>query len=73
MGNDQTEKAEPDAVARAMAYGVDVTLLIENLKRTPTERIENLERWVAFLEQVRRAGEMKRKSLELKKRVEEKE
>lgn len=62
MENDQTEKAEPDAVARAIAYGVDITLLVENLKRTPTERIENLERWVAFLEQVRRAGEMKRQS-----------
>ncbi len=62
MGNDQAEKTEPDAIARAIAYGVDITLLVENLKRTPTERIENLERWVAFLEEVRRAGEMKRKS-----------
>lgn len=53
--------AEPDAIQRAIAYGVDITLLIENLKLTPTERIDHFLHWLAFAEEVRRAGEAKRR------------
>ena len=35
---------------------VDRTLLRENLKLTPTERLEKLERMLAFVEEARRAG-----------------
>jgi hypothetical protein len=52
---------EPDAIQRAIEYGVDITLLEENLKRTPTERLENF-RWLAFAAEIRRAGEMSRRS-----------
>jgi len=48
------------AVDRAIEFGVDITLLEQNLKLTPTERIEQLERYVVFLEEVRRAGERMR-------------
>lgn len=54
--------SEPDAIQRALEYGVDITLLTENLKRTPAERIENFQRWLAFAEEIRRAGEMSRRS-----------
>ncbi len=55
----QTE-SKPDAIQRAIEYGVDITLLIENLKRTPTERIDNFLRWMAFAEKVRHAGVKRR-------------
>ena len=38
------ESVEPDAVRRAIESGVDVTLLIENLKLTPTERLRKAQR-----------------------------
>jgi len=39
-----TEPALPvSAVERAIAFGVDVTLLIENLRLTPTERVERAQ------------------------------
>ncbi len=50
-----------DAIQRAIEYGVDITLLEENLKRTPAERIEHLESVIAFLEEIRRAGQLKRR------------
>jgi hypothetical protein len=33
------EPVAPSAVERAIAFGVDITLLIENLRLTPTERV----------------------------------
>ena len=53
---------EPDAIQRAIEYGVDITLLQENLKRTPTERLENFQHWLALADEIRRAGEMSRRS-----------
>ncbi len=39
-----TEPASPvSAVERAIAFGVDVTLLIENLRLTPTERVQRAQ------------------------------
>ena len=52
---------QSDAIQRAIEYGVDITLLKENLKRSPTERIENLQRWLAFAAEVQRAGALKRR------------
>jgi hypothetical protein len=47
------------AVERAAAYGVDTTLLIENLRQPPTERLRRgeqaLQSVVAFQEEARRA------------------
>jgi len=37
--------------------GIDLSLLRENLKLTPTERIEKMRRALAFAMEVRRAGE----------------
>ncbi len=34
--------------------GVDATLIAENLRRTPTERLERLQQTLAFVESVRR-------------------
>jgi hypothetical protein len=49
--------SEPDAIERAIEFGVDITLLQENLKRTPAERLrkaqEFLDSVVAFQSQVR--------------------
>ena len=49
------EIEEPDAIQRAIEYGVDITLLKEKLKLTPTERINKaqhaLESMVAFTSQ----------------------
>ena len=51
------ESVEPDAVRRAIESGVDVTLLIENLKLTPTERLRKAQRMldsvVAFQSEIR--------------------
>jgi len=44
----------------AIRFGVDVTLLLENLARTPTERLRRLEQVADFhtmLREARRAGE----------------
>jgi hypothetical protein len=46
---------EKDPVIEAYKPGVDRTLIIENLKLTVEERLDNLERFVAFLEEMRRS------------------
>lgn len=48
-----------DAIERAKEYGLDLTLLYENLNRTPTERIENFVRWLEFVDELRRAKQRK--------------
>ncbi len=48
------------AIERAIEFGVDITLLQQNLKLTPTQRFENFRRWLEFAEHVRRSGQMKR-------------
>lgn len=50
-----------DAIERAKEEGVDVTLLYKNLSRTPTERIENLLRWLEFVEEIKKARQKKDK------------
>ena len=55
------------AVERAIAFGVDITLLIENLRLTPTERLRRGERilksLVAFKNEVERARNLQRDAL----------
>jgi hypothetical protein len=50
---------ETDAVHCAAAYGVDITLLIENLRRSPTDRLRRgekaLQSAVSFREEAKRA------------------
>lgn len=50
---------QPSAVARAIAFGIDITLLTENLRLTPTARLRRGEQFlksvVAFREEVDRA------------------
>jgi hypothetical protein len=47
---------ELDPVIEAYKKDVDRTLLRENLKLTPTERIEKLAGFMQFVEEMRRAG-----------------
>jgi transcriptional regulator with XRE-family HTH domain len=49
-----------DPMVEAYKAGVDQSLLIENLRKTPRERIENLMAMQRFTAQVRRAGEESR-------------
>lgn len=51
---------EPDPVIEAYKKDVDRTLLRENLKRTPDERLDNLAALQAFAAEVRRAGQVAR-------------
>jgi hypothetical protein len=46
----------PDPVVEAYKAGVDRTLFERNLQLTPSERIVQLQRFVAFLAEVREAG-----------------
>jgi len=47
---------EPDPVIEAYKAGIDRTLLRENLRRTPEERLRNLQAWQRFALEWRRAG-----------------
>lgn len=46
-----------DPVIEAYKKGLDMTLILENLKRTPEERLRNLMALQRFAEELRRAGE----------------
>jgi hypothetical protein len=43
---------EYDTIRRAAEYGIDISLLIENLQLTPTQRLERMARVIAFFERV---------------------
>jgi hypothetical protein len=45
-----------DPLQRAVWYGIDLTLLRENLRRTPTERLENHRRALEAVEAIRKAA-----------------
>ena len=51
-------------LARAKKYGVDLTLLVENLSLTPTERAEKLSNGAKSLQALRLAGERYRSKME---------
>ena len=50
-----------DPMVEAYKPGVDQSLLIENLRKTPRERIENLMAIQRFTDEVRRAGQLSRR------------
>lgn len=47
---------EPDPVIEAYKKDIDRTLIRENLKLTPEQRLEELMRLQEFAEELRRAG-----------------
>jgi hypothetical protein len=47
------KEVPPTAVERARAFGVDVTLLLENLRLTPDERLVKAHRAAASLASLR--------------------
>ncbi len=47
---------EPDPVIEAYKKDIDRTLIRENLKLTPTERVQKLIELQRFAEELRRAG-----------------
>jgi hypothetical protein len=47
-------QARQDPLTRAQEYGLDLTLLDANLRRTPAERLRQLDAMVAFRQRVRR-------------------
>jgi hypothetical protein len=55
----------PDPVVDAYKSGIDVTLIRENLKRSPEERVRALQQLQAFAEELRRAGKALREADEL--------
>ena len=50
------DPAQSDAVIEAYKRDVDRTLIRENLKLTPTQRIEKLMAMQRFADELRRAG-----------------
>jgi len=46
----------PDPVIDAYKPGIDRTLIRENLRRSPEERVRALQQLQAFAEELRRAG-----------------
>jgi hypothetical protein len=50
------ERSSIDDVIDVYKRGVDRTLLQENLKKTPTERLQALQQMQRFAEELRRAG-----------------
>ena len=51
---------DPDPVIEAFKRDVDRTLLRENLKLTPEQRLRKLQDFVAFLATLREAGRAQR-------------
>lgn len=45
-----------DPIAAARAYGIDISLLVENLKRSPEERLRTLDEAHEFLRSARVVG-----------------
>ncbi|MBY0490289.1 MAG: hypothetical protein K2R93_10655 [Gemmatimonadaceae bacterium] len=53
-GRPRTHTHARDAIAAAQAWGLDVSLIRENLRRTPGERLRQLDSMQAFASRVRR-------------------
>ena len=49
-----------DPLQRAVWYGIDLTLLKENLRRTPTERLENHRRALRAVAELQRVARARR-------------
>jgi len=61
-------KPGPDPVIEAYKRGVDRTLLRENLRRTPDERLRELVRLQRFADELKRAGSEGSEPLEERER-----
>ena len=48
-------------IEAAQTYGIDLTLLIRNLRLTPAERVRNMHDAAAALERIRGAARLNRK------------
>lgn len=55
-------------IAEAVRYGLDLTLVVENLRRTPQERLERMQGAMFSVEKLREAMEIAK----AKKRAEKK-
>ena len=53
------QSEQKDAVQKAQEEGIDLTLLYENIRRTPTARVEIWENIYEFAEELKRAGAQK--------------
>ena len=53
---DESPEIAPDPVIEAYKKDVDITLIRENLKLTPEERLRNLIAFSQFAKKVREAG-----------------
>ncbi len=53
-GRPRTRTQTRDAIAAAQAWGLDVSLIRENVRRTPGERLRQLDSMQAFASRVRR-------------------
>ncbi len=58
------ENLSEDPVIQVYMRDVDRTLLRENLKLTPAQRLDKFVKYMAFLEELRRAGAEARKKNE---------
>jgi len=56
IGIVRKEETQVDLVVEAYKKDIDRTLLRENLRKTPDERVRELVRLLAFAEELRRAG-----------------
>ena len=56
MAGKEPMSGTPDPVIDAYKPGIDRTLIRENLKRSPQERLQALQQLQAFAEELRRAG-----------------
>ena len=52
---DERERTAADVLAEAVAWGVDLSLLRERLRLTPTERLERHQAMLDFLGEMRAA------------------
>lgn len=43
-------------IERAVEYGIDISLLERNLELSPEERLERLQEWVEFIEEIRKVN-----------------
>lgn len=55
----QTQSLPDDPIGEAEKFGIDMSLVRENLKKTPTERLRDAEQALAFVESLRAAKKAK--------------
>lgn len=51
-------------IAAALEYGIDLTLLVENLRLTPEQRLEKLQEAMISFDELRREARKIRRSLQ---------